>query len=62
MVKPDGRVEFKRAAREFEIDKSYAISEDVVYPSDIDRLRRHFQLAIQQTLIEAVARAKHQLV
>jgi hypothetical protein len=62
MVKPNGRFELKRTAGRVEIDESYAISEDVVYPSDVSWVRRHFQLAIQQTLIEAVARPKHQLV
>jgi hypothetical protein len=59
MVKPNSRFELKRTAGRVEIEKGYAISEDVVYPSDIGWLRRHFQLAIQQTLIETVARPKH---
>jgi hypothetical protein len=62
MVEPDGRVEFKGVTGRFEIDKSYTISEDVVYPPHVDWLGRYFQLAIQQTLIETVSRAKHQLV
>ena len=31
------------AAEELEIDKSYAVSEDVVYPPDIDWFGRHFK-------------------
>ena len=49
---------------ELKIDKSYAVSEDrrVSYP-DIDWLgRSYFKLAVQQTLVKAVTRPKHQLV
>ena len=54
--------QLKYLAGGIEIDKSYADSEDVVYPSDIDWFGRHFKLAVQQTLVKAVTRPKHQLV
>ena len=56
------RLELKYLAGGIEIDKSYAVSEDVVYPPDIDWFGRHFKLAVQQTLVKAVTRPKHQLV
>ena len=40
MVEANGRLELKYLAGGIEIDKSYAVSEDVVYPSDIDRFGR----------------------
>jgi hypothetical protein len=62
MVETNGRLELKYLAGGIEIDKSYAVSEDVVYPPDIDWFGRHFKLAVQQTLVKAVTRPKHQLV
>jgi len=62
MVETNGRLELKNLAGGIEIDKSYAVSEDVVYPPDIDWFGRHFKLAVQQTLVKAVTRPKHQLV
>ena len=62
MVETKGRLELKNLAGGIEIDKSYAVSEDVVYPPDIDWFGRHFKLAVQQTLVKAVTRPKHQLV
>jgi len=62
MVETNDRFELKYLAGGIEIDKSYAVSEDVVYPSDIDWFGRHFKLAVQQTLVKAVAGPKHQLV
>ena len=62
MVETNDGLELKYPAGGIEIDKSYAVSEDVVYPPDIDRFGRHFKLAVQQTLVKAVARPKHQLV
>ena len=62
MVETNGRLELKYLAGGIEIDKSYAVSEYIVYPPDIDRFGRHFKLAVQQTLVKAVARPKQQLM
>jgi hypothetical protein len=42
--------------------KELKSTRDVMYPSDIDWFGRHFKLAVQQKLVKAVARPKHQLV
>jgi hypothetical protein len=62
MIETNDRLEFKRLAGRIEIDKSYAVSEDVVYPPDIDWFGCYFKLAVQQTLIKTIPRPKHQLV
>jgi hypothetical protein len=62
MVETNGRLELKYLAGGIEIDKSYAVSERIMYPPDIDWFGRHFKLAVQQTLVKAVARPKHQLM
>jgi hypothetical protein len=62
MVETNDRLELKYLAGGIEIDKSYAVSEDIMYPPDTDWFGRHFKLAVQQTLVKAVAGPKHQLV
>jgi len=43
MVETNGRLELKYLAGGIEIDKSYAVSEDIMYPPDIDWFGRHFK-------------------
>jgi hypothetical protein len=62
MVETNDRLELKYLAGGIEIDESYAVSEGIMYPPDIDWFGRHFKLAVQQTLVKAVARPKHQLM
>ena len=62
MVETNGRLELKYLAGGIEIDKSYAVSEGIMYPPDIDWFGRHVKQAVQQTLVKAVAWPKHQLV
>jgi len=62
MVETNSCLELKCLTGRIEIDKSYTVSEHIVYPPDIGRFGRHFKLAVQQTLVKAVARPKHQLM
>ena len=43
MVETNGGLELKHLAGGIEIDKSYAVSEGVMYPPDIDWFGRHFK-------------------
>jgi hypothetical protein len=58
LIKANDRIELK----EIEIDKSHAISKNIVDPPDIDGIGRHPKLAVQQTLVKAVPRSKHELM
>ena len=58
MTQTNDRFELQRFAGRIKIDKCYAVSKNVVYPPDIDRCRRHFKLAVQQTLVKGIRAEK----
>ena len=62
MIKTDDRIELQHLATGIEIDEGYAISKNIVNPPDIGGIRCHFNLTVEQTLVKAVPRPKHELM
>jgi hypothetical protein len=62
MVEPNERLELHRFRFGVEVDQGDAITEGIVDPPDFRRLRRHLQMTLEQTLVEAVPGPKHELV
>ena len=62
MLQADEGLKFQQFALRAKVDQRQAVTEYVVNPSDFRRFGKDVQTAIQQSLIEAVARAKQELM
>jgi hypothetical protein len=62
MVQTNEALELQRLALRAKVDQRQTVAEDVMNPSNLCRLGNDIETAIQQTLIEAVARAEHELM
>src|SRR6201982_3934443 len=62
MLQADEGLKFQQFAHRTKVDQRQAVAEYVVNPSDFRRLGNYVQTAIQQSLIEAVARAEQELM
>src|SRR5260370_311945 len=55
MLQANDRLELQKPGALRKVDQRHAVSENVVDPANLGRIRRHLKTRIEQALIEAIA-------
>jgi len=62
MFQADDRLELQNPGALRKVDQRHAVSENVVDPANLGRIRRHLKTRLEQALIEAIAGSEQHLM